>query len=289
MDVYFWKIAISITKFFFYLGVVGIAMYSFWGTRFLSQRDKFPGSVNFFAAIMWLSFVASVGWFIAKTGSFSESGLAGAFDPFMLQLMWDSPVGEVSRTRIISCALALLCLLGWTKGKLSRQAFRGCLFAVFCIAVYSFTLAGHFSTQGWVAKIILCLHVAGMAWWFGALIPLSVDLASPQAGKHMSAFGKQASYVVPAMLGIGLFMATLMIESWHQLVTANYGLVLLGKMATVILLLVVAARHKWWLVPKLKKGDGHKAMQISLIFELIIAGLLLAITAALTSIVSPPG
>ena len=61
--------------------------------------------------VMVVSCIASAVWFIAKTGAFSESGLQGAFDPMMLEVMWASPMGDVALVGMLMSGLAIPAML----------------------------------------------------------------------------------------------------------------------------------------------------------------------------------
>jgi len=72
------------------------------------------------------------------------------------------------------------------------------------------------------------------------------------------------------------------------MLTSAYGQLLLLKLALVIGLLSISARHKFYVVPQLVDG-GLLRLRHSIGLQIALAALILLVTAALTTLTGPAG
>jgi putative copper resistance protein D len=234
---------------------------------------------------------ASITWFFAQVGAMAEEGIQGAFDPDLVSMMWSSSIGDVTLVRIIGFAVAFVTLFFISTTHNNHFNLQRSILLVTLIALaFSFTLVGHVSSLGKVEKVLLMIHVLAMAWWFGALYPLK--RACSQFDNHelhdlMTKFGQQARFIVGVLLIAGLGLAYSLVGSFEALFQSRYGQVLNIKLILVSIILVMALRHKYRLVPQLKKLNGGSILKRSIAFELAIAFVIVCITAGLTSLVGP--
>ena len=96
MELILWNTSIVVSKAIFYFGFASIVGFAFLMHKPAENRTFCKHVVYHLVPVLVLSLFASAAWFFAKTGAFSESGLQGVFDPVMLEVMWDSPVGDVA-------------------------------------------------------------------------------------------------------------------------------------------------------------------------------------------------
>jgi putative copper resistance protein D len=139
-------------------------------------------------------------------------------------------------------------------------------------------------------KVLMMLHVLVMAWWFGALFPLKQACHEQdyvQLYSLMDKFGRQASIAVSLLLVAGLWLAFQLVGTFAALFSSSYGQTFLLKLALVVSMLGIAAKHKLKLVPQLKNNDGREALSKSISIEMIVALAILSVTAGLTSVVGP--
>ncbi len=294
MEMYTWSLIIILSKAIFYAGLASIA-----GCTFLclplalsnSAKNRYMCQLQQrVVPLLILVQIAVPVWFIAKTGAFSESGLLGAVDPFMLEVIWDSPIGDVALVRLLSISIAILTLLLFLKAKINSVVMRTFLLLSLGIGIYSFMLMGHVSEKTIFEKLILSFHVAIMAWWFGSLMPLKLvteHFPLHQAQKVMLSFGKKAEYLVFVLILLGFYMFLDIFTKWEQIFNTNYGIAFLTKLTIVCLLLLVAARHKFFLVPKLSNQKELKKLERSINIEIVLASFLFIVTAGITSVVGP--
>ena len=290
MELILWNASIVVSKAIFYFGFASIVGFAFLMHKPAENRDFRKHVVYHLAPVLVLSLFASAAWFFAKTGAFSESGLQGVFDPIMLEVMWDSPVGDVALTRMLMSALAIATLLLVLMKQVPLLAIRAIMTVIIVYGLYSFTLVGHIAEKGLADKLILATHVAIMGWWFGALLPLKMvclHFSAEDTKTIMTDFGRTAGYLVSTLVLLGIYMAYTLFTSPEDLIQSQYGLTFLSKMLIVGLLLLLAARHRFVLVPTMQNADDKAQLKRSINIEILLAFALLLITSVLTSVVGP--
>lgn len=300
MEMLVWSSLVIVSKLFFYVGFASaLGSYAF---RYTETRHGLiaSGNTRWTIVSLLMSCVGVVFWFLSSTGAMAEAGIAGILDPFMLDIMWTSPIGEVAVLRFTTL-LALLALtairiyfLGDAAERHSHRIdllIKLLVSICFMLLAYSFTLAGHVAELNWVAKSLVCLHVLVMAWWFGSL-PLLRHACRSQPSSNlqglMEKFGIQAMCLVPLLLAAGLGLSYLLLGSISELISTAYGQVLLAKIISVVAVLAIAANHKFRLVPLISSLDGgREKIEKSIGIEMAVAMLILILCAVLTSVVGP--
>lgn len=282
-----WHSLTLISKVIIYSGFAVLARCLFFSH--ISMKSDSSRRVEKIA--LCLALFASIIWFFAQVGAMAEEGIQGAFDPDLVSMMWSSSTGDVTLVRMIGFAVAFVTLFFVSTTQNNHFNLQRSILLVALIGTaYSFTLIGHVSSLGKVEKVLLMIHVLAMAWWFGALYPLK--RACSQLDYHelhdfMTKFSQQASYIVGALLAAGLGLAYSLVGSFEVLFQSRYGQVLIIKLILVSIILLMALRHKYRLVPQLKKLKGGSILKRSIAIEMAIAFVIVCITAALTSLVGP--
>ena len=290
MELILWNTAIVVSKVIFYVGFASVVGVAFVSRRPTQDCVYYKSLVYHVVPLLLLSLLASAVWFFAKTGAFSESGLQGALDPMMLEVMWASPVGDVALIRMLMSALAILVLLLALIKRVNFVVVRAMLAVLMIYGLYSFTLIGHIAEKGLVEKLALATHVAIMGWWFGALLPLRMvcqHFPVEVTQNIMTKFGRMAGVFVTTLLLLGVYMAVNLFTSPIDVVQSEYGLTFLSKMLFVALLLLLAARHRFILVPAMQDTDDIAQLKSSVTIEIVLACALLLSTSVLTSVVGP--
>lgn len=129
-----------------------------------------------------------------------------------------------------------------------------------------------------------------MAWWFGTLLPLIVackEDSDKELHDVMHRFGQQAMFMVSVLLIAGLYVAIQLVGSFAALLNSGYGQVLLTKLVAVTGIMLIAAYHRFLLVPSLKYENSREKLSKSISIEAVVALAILTITASLTSLVGP--
>jgi putative copper export protein len=137
------------------------------------------------------------------------------------------------------------------------------------------------------------VHLLGVAFWLGALIPLLMvarDADLSRIAATARRFGTAALFVVGALLAAGGGLLCLLLSGVSELWTDPYGRLALTKVLLVSCLLALAALNHLRLTPRLFAYDtgALRALKRSILAELAVAGCVLVVTAAMTTLAGPP-
>lgn len=244
---------------------------------------------HIFLACM-LGIIASALEFLLLVGSFADSGFLGIFDRTMIEILISSNAGKTAQYRVAIFLLAgLFAALSIWKNKSALFFFQATIWAIFSLALCAtFSVSGHFYEGSFVEKATVVFHVILAATWLGSLYPLILicrtnDLSFIEL--TMKRFSQLAMAFVIILLGLGTILSYFLIGSWDALFFSNYGRGILVKVFLVAMLLLIAARHKLTLVPKVNQNGGITRLQRSITIELAIGTLVLLVVAALTSVI----
>lgn len=208
-------------------------------------------------------------------------GWASATDAMLLGIVADGPRGEAALWRGLGLA-ALVPLAVGASPVLGAAALA---------VAASFALVGHAAgAPGWVPSALVAAHVLAAAFWIGALWPLRAA-ARPEGAALLARFGRLAAWGVGALVLAGLGLIRAFAGSVEALLASPWAWVLAGKLVVVAGLLALAARNKLKLVPALEAGEAGAAARLrrSITLEMVAVVAILLATAALTTVVSPPG
>ncbi|HXY30646.1 MAG TPA: CopD family protein [Gemmatimonadaceae bacterium] len=207
------------------------------------------------------------------------------------------PLSEAATSGGIVIARAgLLVLLfgGFALAAMGRHSLWNAL------AVLSLALALRDVARGrWVA-LVNPLHVLAASLWLGTLfvvVVAGVRLAmkhqlsdvrrEPVIRETVNAFSRLALMAVPLLVASGVITAIRHLKYLAALWTTAYGYTFLGKMAVVSGVLAVGAWN--WRVarPRLASENGVTSLLKSARLELLLATVVLALTAVLVSLPTP--
>jgi putative copper resistance protein D len=291
-----WEFSTLITRWLLYVGVAG----SVGGACSLYLLKAYRGlqgallKYAFFAVL--LAITSAFGHFFVRVGAVLEEGVSGMFEPDIVSILWNSAVGEALLLRVLGLFLLLVALvLLWHKRRLTatwvepgtRVAWLG--FSGLLLTAASYTEAGHAVSQSWIFQFALVVHLSLTAWWMGTLYPLWLAchrLASAEAHAVLHRFGQFAVAAVLLVVLAGLYLSY-QLTAWNNLFTSSYGLFLITKLILVLLLLGLAALHKFVLVPQLLSSQAASRLKKSLLIEKYVGAGIYAITTVLTTLVGP--
>ncbi len=283
-----WGIYSILVKLMLYVGAIGATGLVLVWAIFRDLMSPLGDRVRVQAALLAvLAIVASVVGFLLN-GAALTGGAGGMVDPEMLGLLWQTPVGDVLIYRVAGAGLIILGVFIPVVGQ--WIALAGGL-----IALWSFAEIGHVpELEATGVRVLLLLHLVGVAFWIGVLAPLRALARRP---KHLASaatlghrFGQAALVSVPALILAGLLMAWLLLGDLRALLSSAYGQTLLLKLALVGVILALAAANKTRFVPAMQAGDEKAAQHLARSIEIETAVILavLAATATLTSILPLP-
>jgi copper transport protein len=235
---------------------------------------------------------------------------AGQTDGNELVFPWNPAVGNILlETRLGLIWLARLCLAFfafWLTTKKETAVKNWIRFITNVALLFTITLTSHAATESKPLIPILAdlFHMIGMVFWLGGLVYLFTGIRhlrqlddatrADLTSRVTSNFSFNAILFV-SLIGItGLYSASLRVGKFSALLTSLYGHTLLVKQLFVIGLLVIAAINLLVISPRLRnkniQGEANTSLITKfgriMIFELLLAGLLLASVSFLTYV--PP-
>ncbi|MCB2384824.1 CopD family protein [Shewanella sp. SR1] len=216
------------------------------------------------------------------------------FDAQMHAFLWPTQVGQTVLWRLIGFGLMLVAsgLLLHKNRYLKKFSAVLAIISSLLIAV-TFTFIGHSTELGLLAQGLILIHVLIIGSWIGAFYPLW-KLCSTDDNivikNVMDTFGRLGIVIVILVLLSGMGMVWMLFDSPTELFSSDYGIAVTIKLCLVAIILLIAAWHKLVLVPKLTIANPSLAkqkLQKSIGLEAVIAVLILATTAVLSSVLGP--
>jgi copper resistance protein D len=244
--------------------------------------------------------------FFVQVGSFAEDGIGGMLDQQMQLFMWQSPVGESLAWRVAGFSLALFGSSGALLARQGVSKLANALLAMGVIALgTSFSLIGHSTELNFWAQGLVVLHILVIGSWLGSFYPLwrmcSSASTSSSSGVGLSdlkavmdKFGQLGVMIVSLVLATGAALVWMLFDSPMELIDSDYGRAILLKLSLIVLILLIAALHKFILVPKLESPLSVEAehsarikLKRSIAIEAMIGAFILAVTVMLSSVLGP--
>jgi putative copper resistance protein D len=278
-------IALKTTVYAGTLGAAGAAFFLGYSGSLVAEADctRIRRLILGFAA---LAVIAGVLHIMVSAGSLSGDG-AGMLDGSLIRMVWDT---GANRSNSMRAAGLLLVAIGISSGRAFWPAQIGA-----ALAATSFAWTGHARSlvPDTLPMLLLGVHLLGVAFWMGALLPLLIIFRSgelPRTAAAAARFGRLAVYVVAGLAGAGIVVLSLLLGSVSELWTSAYGRCITVKLGLVVCLLCLAAFNKLRLTPRLLTGDAAAGgmLRASILVELSLGVLIMAVTATLTTRVGPP-
>jgi copper resistance protein D len=290
-----WEIAQLFTRWLQYFGISSVVggLFAFYLLR--HQPSLFRSMRRYVQMGAILGGGSTIVYFFILVGAVMEGGLISMFDPMMISIYWNSPAGSILIVNLIGYSLVIIALT--VLGSLGAQSLWpfsriSMVFASLGVSslIYSFSLAGHATDQAWYYQIIFFTHILIAAWWLGLLFPLWLvtrKATHQESNRILERFGELAAVAVLILIICGTWMSYVL-TGWQGLFSSDYGFWLLVKLALVVVILVMAAYHKFHLVPLILKRGNTFLIQKSILMEKMIASSILVVTAIFTTFVGPP-
>ena len=136
------------------------------------------------------------------------------------------------------------------------------LTAILAIAVVAFVppaLTGHSASSGshMLAVASLLMHVIGAALWVGGLLALGwvATLGSKRLGAAVRRYSALAAWCITIVGVSGVINASVRIESPGQVLSTDYGNLLLAKVVALVALGAFGWSHRRWVIPHLEGSE----------------------------------
>ena len=157
----------------------------------------------------------------------------------------------------------------------------------------SFVIFGHATKHGLVGQFLIIIHLVGLSYWIGSLLPLRkmcnfIEYEKLRLVAHL--FGIYALGYVGVLIIAGLIFSYILLGDISSLITTDYGNVLLIKMIVVSMLLSLGAMNKFKIIPYLSINQnlGLKRLKNSIQIEIFCVLLILFFTSLLTTSLELP-
>ena len=239
--------------------------------------------------------------------------MSGMLDSSLQKMAWTSTTGGAFSVRLLGLLLIIagmqprsarltadslfksstLLSPAFAIRRLSARGFTVAGLTGAVLVAASFTLTGHTATssQRWLLAPLLLAHLLIVAFWFGALWPLclvTLRESRERTARAVALFSAAAFWLVPLILVAGVALAALLLPDIAAL-RQPYGELVLAKGALFAVLLGLASLNKWRFGPALGHGDllAGRSFRRAVIAEYAIIGIVLAVTAVMTTFFSP--
>lgn len=297
MQISDWSVLLLALKLASYLAILALA-----GTlviRVISSYEVDETNLTYFNRYLkrWQIICVAIGFIAAilqipiEAGAMAESGLSGMIDPFMLEIVWQSVIGEQALFRVLVFIVVMIAVCTWQPvSKTINYINFAFMLLMLILLTYSFTFTGHSSDKSILIKGILTLHLVAIASWAGLLWPLYKScklLPITEVKTVMGYFGQLAIAIVFVLLTSGMLLILQYLNSFNEILTTNYGQLILLKLLFVSAMLLLGAWHKFFLVPKLKRQHHVDVLKRSISVEILVACFVLITTSVFTTLVGP--
>jgi copper transport protein len=178
---------------------------------------------------------------------------------------------------ILESALLLSLAAQFSRGRLSAYLAT----ASFILLAAAFASSGHAASAEprWLSSTAVAIHVLGVSFWLGALVPLSGLLKSGDASHAaLRRFSRAIAFAIAMMLFSGAYLSWLQLGSFEALWTTEYGTIYAGKMALVLTALALGLLNRYVFTPRIISGDERATvrMRVSVFAEMGLMALVLA-------------
>lgn len=176
---------------------------------------------------------------------------------------------------VVALALTLLALNVWSQAA----------YAAWLVAAAALAASGHASVAEpqWLTRTAVFLHIGGVVFWVGALVPLSVYLASDsaEARKALDRFSRAIPFAVLPIVLSGVTLAIVQLGPFDRRWLSPYGGILAAKVALLVGLFALAAWNRLSLTRPALTGDQarQRELRLSVRSEIVLVLIILGLVA----------
>lgn len=182
---------------------------------------------------------------------------------------------------VLTLAFACAAALRMPAGRYARVL--GVVAAV--LAALSLALSGHASAAApqWLTRPAVFLHIGGIVFWVGALVPLWLLLrdTSEIATRALASFSKIIPFAVAALVLSGATLAVIQMGPPSAAWTSPYCIILGTKLVLLAALFGLALYNRHWLTTPALRGDATASSRLrqSIACETALVLIILALVA----------
>ncbi|HVA39595.1 MAG TPA: CopD family protein [Candidatus Binataceae bacterium] len=224
---------------------------------------------------------------LVGTANMGDVSLRAAI-PFLPQVLRETHFGHVwSWSFPLTMALAIM---PWTRGRGQlKTAMLGC---VACALLLLVSFSSHAIDRGTSAVIVYFIHEVAAALWVGAILGLWFGAARGKLGsdwvvKAAPRVSGVAGWTVTILILSGLYTAYYSLGADpHRLVDAAYGRTLVYKVCAAMLVLLIGAYNRYWLMPTVSEASAQESLLRNVGVESVLLVGVLGLAALLAN--TPP-
>ena len=257
------------------------------GGLLLPRPDPRLLKVASLAAIVWLaSLVALV---VLTVSELLGRTWGESLDVVVVQsLITQTQLGQILIAQII--LVAIVCILGWA---ILNRITGFIVLALALSAAMLPALTGHSGLHAGhtAASISLATHLVAVGVWVGGLIATCVYVSRDPADADVAIrrFSALALVCVILLAESGLVNASLRMDGIASLITTPYGTLILAKGILLAALVVLGWRQRKRVVPQAHTVTGRHLLVRLAAFEVVLLGLALGLSVALSRTAPPAG
>jgi putative copper export protein/methionine-rich copper-binding protein CopC len=210
-------------------------------------------------------------------------------------------LGKVAVLRPAGALFILLLAFAPVRERLWANRLK---YAAAAALIVSFPLTGHaFAAVSDAAAAVLAhsVHMGAAAIWVGGLAGLLSLTFDREAIARLNRIAVRFSvWALPSMALIlvsGIWLSVARLSTWGQLLTTEYGRLILAKSGFMLLVLVIAALHKLVFMPRIAQAAADQSrmraaargLVIGIRVEVLLAAVLFVLAGWLSSTSPPPG
>ncbi|WP_317231127.1 cytochrome c oxidase assembly protein [Clavibacter sp. MX14-G9D] len=254
----------------------GIASYAQWKALRWAAR----------AAAAWLASSVAV---LLLTGA-NVIGVPLTDPVYLRQIRYFITGLELGQTLLASalCVAAVLAVTLWTR----RVSWIGIAAGIAMLALLPLSLSGHAAGSYEHANAVnsLAIHLLGVTLWAGGLVAVLLlrTVSRDALGVVVRRYSALAGWAFAAVALSGILNASLRLESPVELLTTEYGVLLLLKTLVLVGLGIAGGVHRTRLIPRLAgtAGSGRAFARLALA-EVVAMSIAMGMSVALSRSAPP--
>lgn len=172
---------------------------------------------------------------------------------------------------------ALLLAAALALGSISLVRFRLLALPAWPLAAIALAISGHAGAAEpqWLTRAAVTLHIGGILFWAGALLPLLfwMKSRSGDADRALAQFSRLAPIAVAAILVSGMVLGVVQLGPPGPAWLTPYGYILAAKLALLVLLFGLALRNRFRLTRPALGGETEARLLLgrSILAEIALA------------------
>ena len=224
---------------------------------------------------------------LVGTANMGDLSLRAAI-PLVPQVIRETHFGHVWMWSV-PLTLALL-VVPWTPGRGPWKT--ATLGLVACALLLLVSFASHAIARGRIAVIVYFIHELAAALWIGAILGLWFGAVRGNLGSRWvlqaaPRVSSVAGWTVAILILSGLYTAYYSLGADpHRLIDAAYGRTLVDKICAAMLVLLIGAYNRYWLMPTVSEASAQESLLRNVGVECVLLIGVLGLAALLAN--TPP-